>query len=176
MIALYILLGLAGLVALILLLAALRPNSLRYARSATIQAPPERIFPLINDFHEWHRWSPWEKLDPGMQRTHGGAASGKGAKYAWVGNKKVGEGSMEIMDARAPHEVHLRIDFLKPWEAHNQISFLLQPQGNATQVDWVMTGPANFMAKLFGVFVNMDKLVGKDFERGLANLKAITEP
>ena len=153
----------------------MKPNTLRYSRSALINAPAERIFPLINDFHEWQKWSPWERLDTGMTRTHSGAQNGRGARYAWVGNKKVGEGSMEIMDSKAPDQVDIKIDFLKPWEAHNRIVFLLQPQGSGTMVDWTMTGPSNFMAKLFSVFMNMDKLVGKDFERGLANLKAEVE-
>lgn len=172
MIVVYILLG---IIALILILAAMKPNTLNYTRSATINAPAEKIFPLINDFHEWPKWSPWEKLDPNMQRTHTGAASGTGAKYAWVGSKKVGEGSMEIIETRAPNEVRIKIDFLKPWEAHNNILFSLQPQAGGTKVDWSMSGPSNFMAKLFGVFVNMDKLVGKDFEKGLASMKAEAE-
>lgn len=172
MIVLYILLG---AIALIFILAMMKPNTLNYNRSAVINAPAEKIFPLINDFHEWPKWSPWEKLDPEMKRTHSGAASGKGAHYAWVGSKKVGEGSMEIVSTKAPNEIDIKIDFLKPWEAHNNIAFRLQPQGGGTHVDWRMTGPSNFMAKLFSVFVNMDKLVGKDFEKGLANLKAEAE-
>lgn len=172
MIVLYVLLG---LIALILILASMKPNMLNYNRSAVINAPAEKIFPLINDFHAWPKWSPWEKLDPEMKRTHAGAPSGKGAKYAWVGSKKVGEGSMEIVDTMAPNEIRIMIDFLKPWEAHNNIVFRLQPTDSGTNVDWTMTGPSNFMAKLFSVFVNMDKLVGKDFEKGLANLKAEAE-
>lgn len=172
MIILYILLG---AIALILILAMMKPNTLNYNRSAVINAPAEKIFPLINDFHEWPKWSPWEKLDPNMQRTHSGAPSGKGAHYAWVGSKKVGEGSMEIVGTKAPNEIDIKIDFLKPWEAHNNITFRLQPQGGGTLVDWRMTGPSNFMAKVFSVFVNMDKLVGKDFEKGLAAMKAEAE-
>ena len=172
MIVLYIILG---IIALILILAAMKPNTLNYNRSAVINAPAEKIFPLINDFHEWPKWSPWEKLDPGMKRTHSGAPNGKGAHYAWVGSKKVGEGSMEIIDTKAPNEINIKIDFLKPWEAHNNIVFLLQPKAGGTEVNWTMTGPSNFMAKLFSVFVNMDKLVGKDFEKGLASMKAEAE-
>ncbi len=172
MIVVYILLG---IIALILILAAMKPNTLNYNRSAVINAPAEKIFPLINDFHEWPKWSPWEKLDPNMKRTHTGSPSGKGAHYAWVGSKKVGEGSMEIMDTKAPNDINIKIDFLKPWEAHNNIVFRLQPQGGGTHVDWRMSGPSNFMAKVFSVFVNMDKLVGKDFETGLASMKAEAE-
>lgn len=172
MIVLYILLG---IIALILILASMKPDTLNYNRSAVINAPAEKIFPLINDFHEWPKWSPWEKLDPEMKRTHSGSPSGKGAHYAWVGSKKVGEGRMEIVDTKAPNQINIKIDFLKPFEAHNHIVFSLQPKGGGTNVDWNMTGPSNFMAKLFSVFVNMEKLVGKDFEKGLANLKAEAE-
>jgi hypothetical protein len=168
MIILYILLG---LLAAVLILAALRPNTFTVQRQAVINAPAERIFPLINDFHHWEAWSPWDKMDPTMKRTYSGAQSGPGAKYAWLGNKKVGEGSMEILSSQAPSKVTIKLDFLKPFEAHNTTVFSLSPAQNGTTVVWMMTGPANFMTKLFGLLFNMEKMVGKDFERGLANLK-----
>lgn len=172
MIVLYIILG---LLALLLLIAAMRPNTMNIQRSATINAPAEKIFPLINDFHEWVKWSPWEKLDPNLKRDHSGAASGVGAKYAWVGSKKVGEGRMEIMDTQAPNKVTIKLDFIKPWEAHSTTVFTLTPSGGGTNVNWNMTSSANYMSKLFGLLFNMDKMIGKDFEKGLAAMKEAAE-
>jgi hypothetical protein len=154
---------------------ATRPSTFRYVRSATIKAKPEVIYGLPIDFREWAQWSPWEKLDPGMQRTHSGAPSGKGAAYAWEGNKKVGAGRMEIAEVASPTRVVIKLDFVRPFEAHNTTEFVLTPAAGATQVTWAMTGDNTFMGKLMGVFVNMDKLIGKDFETGLANLTAVAE-
>ncbi len=163
------------LIAAVLLFAATRPDDFSVQRTTTIKAPPEKIFPLINDFHNWAAWSPWEKLDPAMQRTHSGAAAGKGAAYGWTGNSKVGEGRMEIMESVPSNKVSIKLDFLKPFEAHNIADFTLAPQGHSTQVVWVMRGPAPYISKLMGVFVSMDTMVGKDFETGLANMKAAAE-
>ena len=163
------------LIAAILAFAATKPNDFRVERSASIQAPPEKIFPLIDDFHNWPAWSPWEKLDPAMQRTLSGPASGPGAVYAWKGNSKVGQGRMEILQAAAPSRVAIKLDFLEPFEGHNTTEFVLQPQGSATQVNWAMYGPNTYMGKLMSVFMSMDKMIGKDFEAGLANLKAAAE-
>jgi uncharacterized protein YndB with AHSA1/START domain len=159
----------------ILAYAATRPNEFRVERSTTINAPPERIYALIENFHQWGAWSPWEKLDPALQRTFSGPESGKGAGYAWVGNKKVGSGSMEILEATPPSRVNIRLDFLKPFEAHNLTDFELEPRGNATHVTWSTHGPSPYVTKLMGVFVSMDQLIGKDFEQGLANLKTAAE-
>ena len=158
----------------VLAFAATKPNSFSLKREADIKAPPETIFALINDFHEWPKWSPWEKLDPGLTRTHSGATKGKGAIYEWQGNKKVGQGRMEILDA-SPSAIKIKLDFLKPFEAHNITDFTLEPRGSGTHVSWDMNGPLNFMMKLMHVFMNMDKMVGKDFEAGLANLKQAAE-
>ncbi|HKO55800.1 MAG TPA: SRPBCC family protein [Thermoanaerobaculia bacterium] len=162
-------------IAILLIWAATRPDTFSVQRSATINAPPEKIFPLINDFHAWPTWSPWEKLDPGMKRTYSGAASGKGSVYAWDGNKDVGSGRMELTDSAAPSKVDIKLDFLRPFEAHNITEFTLQPSGGATTVTWRMHGPQPFFAKLMSIFFSMDKMVGKDFETGLANLKAVAE-
>jgi uncharacterized protein YndB with AHSA1/START domain len=159
----------------VLAYATTRPDSFTVQRTATIKAPPDKIFALINDFHSWPAWSPWEKLDPAMQRTHGGAAQGKGATYAWVGNSKVGEGRMEILESTPPSKVSIKLDFIKPFEGHNTADFTLQPQGDSTQVTWVMYGPAPYITKLMGIFVSMDEMIGKDFEEGLGNLKTVAE-
>ena len=152
-----------------------RPDSFRVQRATTIQASPEKVFGFVNDFHRWASWSPWEKLDPAMQKTHSGAPSGQGAVYEWAGNGKVGQGRMEITEAVAPNRIAIKLDFLKPMEAHNVAEFSLATRGDATEVVWAMHGPAPFVSKLMGVFVSMDRLIGKDFETGLANLKAAAE-
>jgi uncharacterized protein YndB with AHSA1/START domain len=166
---------LAVAIAIVLILAATRPDTFKVQRAATIKAPPEKIFAVISDFHQWGSWSPWENRDPAMQRSFSGAASGKGAVYAWDGNKNVGSGRMEILDVSVPSKIVIKLDFLKPFEAHNTAEFTMLPQGDATNLTWAMHGPLVFMAKVMHVFVNMDKMIGKDFEAGLANLKRLTE-
>ena len=162
-------------IAIILILAAAKPDRFRVQRAITVKAPPERIFPLINDFHQWGTWSPYEHRDPAMKRTYSGAESGKGAVYAWEGNKNVGSGRMEILDASAPSKIVIKLDFFTPFEAHNTAEFTMLPQGDATSLTWLMHGPAPFMSKVMQVFMNMDKMIGKDFEAGLAKLKKLTE-
>ena len=159
----------------ILVLAANKPDIFRVQRSTAIKAPPEKIFAFINDFNRWSAWSPWEKKDPAMKRTFGATTSGKGATYAWEGNKEVGQGRMEIAESLPSSKVALKLDFVKPFEAHNQVEFTLEPKGDATSVTWNMQGPTPYFAKIVHVFMDMDKLVGKDFEAGLANLKAVAE-
>jgi uncharacterized protein YndB with AHSA1/START domain len=166
---------LAVAIAVILILAAAKPDTFSVRRAAMVKAPPDKIFSLINDFHRWGSWSPWENRDPAMKRTLGGAESGKGAVYAWDGNKNVGSGRMEILDASPPSRIVIKLDFFKPFEAHNTAEFTMQPQGGATEVIWVMHGPAPFISKLMQVFMNMDNMIGKDFEIGLANLKTLAE-
>lgn len=170
-----ILLALAILIGSILLYAATKPDTFRVERTATINAPPEKIFALINDFNQWPVWSPWEKLDPNMARTLGGAPSGKGATYAWQGNKDVGKGRMEILESTPPSQIEIQLDFLEPFEGHNITNFTLEPAGGATKVNWVMHGPSPFLTKIMQVFMDMDAMIGKDFEQGLANLKTAAE-
>jgi len=165
----------AVLIAAVLLYATTKPDTFSVTRSASIKAPPEKIFAVINDFHRWPDWSPWEKLDPDMKRTQGGAASGKGAIYAWEGNSKAGAGRMEIIESTPASRVGIQLDFIKPFEGHNIAEFELAPQGDATNLTWTMHGPTPYISKLMQVFVSMDSLIGKDFEAGLANLKALAE-
>jgi len=166
---------LAVAIAIVLVLAATKPNTFSVRRIATIKAPPERIFSLINDFHQWGAWSPYEHKDPAMNRSYSGAESGKGAVYAWEGNKNVGSGRMEILDTSAPTKIIIKLDFFAPFEGHNTAEFTMLPQRDATDVTWLMHGPARFMSKVMQVFMNLDNMIGRDFEAGLANLKRLTE-
>lgn len=166
-------LGLA--IAVILILAATKPDTFSVQRATLVKAPAEKIFPLVNDFRQWGSWSPYEHKDPAMKRSYSGAANGKGAVYAWDGNKNVGSGRMEILDASVPAKIVIKLDFFTPFEGHNTAEFTMLPQGDATNLTWLMHGPAPFMAKIMHVFMNIDRMVGKDFEIGLANLKRLTE-
>ena len=170
---------LAVAIAIVLILAATKPDRFSVERATSVTAPPDKIFPLINDFHRWVAWSPWENKDPAMQRSFTGAASGKGAVYGWEGNKNVGSGRMEILDASMPSKIVIKLDFFTPFEGHNTAEFTMLPQGDATSeatnVTWLMYGPASFMSKVMQVFMNLDHMIGKDFEIGLANLKRLAE-
>lgn len=170
---------LAIAIAVVLILAARKPDTFTVQRATTVKAPPEKIFPLINDFHQWGTWSPYETKDPAMKRSYSGADSGKGAVYGWEGNKNVGSGRMEILDAQAPSKIVIKLDFFTPFEGHNTAEFTMLPQGDGTnvttKVTWLMHGPSPFIGKIMHVFINMDRMVGKDFEIGLANLKRLTE-
>ena len=170
-----VLIVIAVAIAAVLVLAATKPDVFRVQRAASIKAPPEKVFALINDFKRWEAWSPWEKKDPAMKRSFGAATAGKGASYAWEGNKDVGQGSMEITNSVPSSAIGLKLDFLKPFEAHNTVDFVLAPKGDLTEVTWTMAGPTPYLGKIIHVFVDMDSVVGKDFEAGLANLKAIAE-
>ena len=170
-----ILIVLVVVIVAILALAATKPDEFRVQRQTTIKAPPEKIFNVLNDFHQFGAWSPWEKLDPAMKRTLSGAEKGKGATYAWVGNSQAGEGRMEILESTPSSKIVVKLDFIKPFEGHNQTEYLLQPKGDSTTLIWSMSGPTPFVSKIMQVFVSMDSLIGKDFEEGLANLKALTE-
>ena len=163
------------LIAALLAYAATKPDTFRVQRAASIKAPPAKIFALLNDFHRWDAWSPWEKKDPAMKRTFGAATSGKGAVYAWEGNLEVGQGRMEIAESVPPTRVAIKLDFVKPFEARNIVEFTLERKGDSTNVTWAMHGPNAYLAKVMQVFFSMDKMVGKDFETGLANLKALAE-
>jgi len=162
------------LVAAVLVVAALRPDTFRVERSTTISASPERIAPLIADFHQWLAWSPWEKIDPALQRSYSGAPSGKGAKYGWAGNKNIGVGSMEITDA-SPSSIKIDLAFLKPFACHNNVEFKLRPSVGGTNVTWAMDGRSNYFSKIFTLFCSMEKMVGTQYEIGLANLKSLAE-
>jgi uncharacterized protein YndB with AHSA1/START domain len=163
------------LIAAVLAYAATRPDTFRVQRSASIKAAPEKIFPLINDLKGWGAWSPYEKRDPAMKRTFGATTAGKGAVYEWDGNKNVGKGRMEITDTAPSSKIVFKLDFFEPFEGHNMAEFTIDRKGDATSVTWAMYGPSNYLSKLMGVFVNMDAMIGKDFEAGLANLKTIAE-
>lgn len=156
-------------IAAVLVLAAMRPDTFKVQRSADIQAPPEKVYALISDFKRWQAWSPWEKKDPQMKREFGDKS------YAWQGNKEVGEGKMTIVEAVPPQRMKLSLDFIKPFEAHNTVDFTLQPKDKGTTVTWAMQGNTPYLFKVVHVFVDMDRMVGKDFEAGLANLKAAAE-
>jgi uncharacterized protein YndB with AHSA1/START domain len=163
------------LVAGLLGYAATKPDTFRIERSTVIKAPAEKVFEHIGDFKAWTAWSPWAKKDPAMKSTLSGAASGKGAIYQWDGNSDVGAGRMEITAATPPSRIAIRLDFLRPFEAHNTAEFTLQQQGESTRVTWTMFGPQLYVAKVMGIFLNIDSMVGKDFETGLASLKALAE-
>jgi uncharacterized protein YndB with AHSA1/START domain len=166
---------LAIAIAIVLILAAMKPDTFSVRRATTIKAPPESIFPLINDFHQWGTWSPYENKDPAMKRTYSGTAAGKGAVYAWDGNRNVGSGRMEILDTTKSSKIVIKLDFFTPFEGHNTAEFTMLPQGDATNVTWLMHGPVPFMATIMHVLMNIDTMVGKDFEAGLANIKRLTE-
>ena len=155
--------------------AAMRPDEFRVKRQTTIAAPPSAIFPLVNDFHEWPKWSPWEKLDPDLKRTYEGPEAGKDASYSWVGNDQVGEGRMTILESRPDEAIKIKLEFIKPFASINTTEFTFKPEGDQTVVTWEMYGPSEFMFKVMDVLMNMDKTIGADFEKGLADMKTAAE-
>jgi len=163
------------LIAAVLAYAATKPDTFHVQRSTSIQAPAEKIFPLIDDFRQQASWSPWEKMDPAMKKSLSGAPSGKGAAYEWDGNSQVGKGRIEITDSTPTSKVAMKLDMFAPFEAHNNVEFTLDATGGSTRVTWAMYGPQPFIAKVMSVFMDCDKMVGQNFEAGLANLKAIAE-
>jgi len=165
----------AVLAGALLMFAATKPDTFRVERSLSMKAPPDKVFPFINELRSWRLWSPYEKKDPGMQRTYSGSSMGKGAVYEWDGNKDVGRGRMEITDASAPSKVIIKLDFIAPFEGHNIAAFTLEPKGDVTNVSWAMHGPSPLLAKVMHIFMNIDKMIGDDFEAGLVNLKAAVE-
>ncbi|MDZ7631820.1 MAG: SRPBCC family protein [Gemmatimonadaceae bacterium] len=166
-----LLLVIFAIVVIVAVAAFMRPDSYRVERAITINAPPERVFPLINDFDNFAVWSPWEKLDPEMERQISPVSSGKGAIYEWRGNSKAGAGRMEILESTPSSRILVKLDFLKPFESHNSSEYTLQPKGDSTTVTWAMYGPSPFASKVMQVFMTMDQMIGKDFERGLASMK-----
>ncbi len=163
------------LLAAILIFAATRPDTFRVQRSTSIKAPPEKIFPLINNLRSMQTWSAWEKVDPAMKRTHSGAASGQGAVYEWEGNKEIGQGRMEIIESSPPARITIKMDFIKPFAAQNTVEFTLQANGDSTQVTQAIFGPSPYISKLMGLVCNMDKMIGGKFEESLTELKTIAE-
>ncbi len=159
----------------IVVLATRKPDAFAVERVTMIKASPDKIFPLIADFHSWSSWSPYEKKDLTMKKTYTGSATGTGAVYEWDGNSQVGKGRMQILDATQPSKVTIKLDFEKPIEGHNTAVFTLVPQGDVTEVKWAMAGPAPFISKVMQVFISMDSMVGDDFAIGLAALKAQAE-
>ncbi len=165
-----------GLAAGLAMFISSRPDTFVVQRSVTIKSPPAPIYPLIADFHKWTTWSPYEKMDPKMERKYEGNESGTGAKYVWEGNEKAGAGTMQITEATAPSKVVIKLDFSKPFEGHNIAEFKLEPHGDdETTVTWSMSGPSPVMMKVVGLFMNMDQMIGNDFEVGLDNLKSAVE-
>lgn len=170
-----ILFVLVAAVALLLIVAATRPDTFRVERSATIAAPAEKLFPLINDLHAFNTWNPYALKDPAMKIDFAGPTAGPGARYDFAGNKEVGKGRITLTGAKAPSEVTMQLDMFEPFEGHNTVVFSLVPEGAGTRVTWAMHGPSAFITKLMGLFFNMDQMIGKDFEAGLAHLKQRAE-
>lgn len=170
-----IFIGLVLIVAVLAVVIALQPAEFRITRSITIAAPPATVFSLINDFHQWNQWSPWEKMDPEMKKTYEGTAAGAGAIYTWSGNDKVGKGNMTLTESKPNDLILIRLEFIEPMEAVSGTEFTLKPEGDGTHVNWTMTGQNNFIGKAFHLFMDVDKMVGSDFEKGLADLKKSAE-
>jgi hypothetical protein len=168
-------LGLLGVLAVFSVVVATRPSHFHVERSQAIPAPPAAVFSLIDDFHRWPEWSPWEKLDPAMKREYSGPASGVGASYEWTGNEDVGRGSMRITESQAPSRVAIALEFKEPWQATNTTLFSIAPAPSGATVTWGMDGESNFVFKAMSLFMDMDSMVGKDFEEGLSNLARLAQ-
>jgi hypothetical protein len=171
-----ILIGLVLIVVVFVIVVAMQPSEFHVSRSAKMAAPPAEVFAQVNDFHKWEAWSPWEKKDPNMKRTFSDPAAGKDAKYGWSGNSDVGEGAMTILESRPNELIKIKLDFIKPMEDTSTVEFAFKPEGEQTEVTWSMYGKSGgFIQKAFCLFMNMDKMVGGDFEKGLASIKTIVE-
>ena len=170
-----ILIAIGVLIVVLVIVVAMQPADFRVTRSATINTPSGPVFERVNNFQKWYEWSPWEKLDPKLQRTYDGASEGEGAIYSWVGNKDVGEGRMTITESKSNALVRIKLEFIKPFAAVNTTEFTFTGDGHQTTVKWDMTGRNNFMSKAFCLFMSMDKMVGGDFEKGLSQLKTVAE-
>jgi hypothetical protein len=171
----WILIAVAAIVVVFIAMVALQPADFRVQRSALIAAPTQAVFAQVNDFHNWRAWSPWEMLDPQLERTYAGPQAGTGASYAWAGNKDVGEGRMTITESRPGERILIDLQFIKPMTARNTTEFLFKPEGGGTAVTWTMSGRHNFMGKAFSLLMNIDRMVGGQFEQGLANMKSLVE-
>ncbi|MBN8980899.1 MAG: SRPBCC family protein [Rhizobiales bacterium] len=165
---------LAIAIVIVLILAAMKPDTFVVQRSTLIDAPGDTVYRLINDYKNWASWSPYEKIDPAMKRKYSGAPVGVGSIYEWEGNKNIGSGRMEILDS-SPSRIDIKLDFMSPFEAHNKAEFTMKPEGNATNVTWTMRGPIPYKFKIMHVIFNMDKMVGNQFAEGLANMKRVAE-
>jgi hypothetical protein len=170
-----ILIALAVIVIVFVVIVALQPSDFRVARTAAISVPPPAVFAQVNDFHKWEAWSPWAKLDPAAKNSFEGPSAGIGAIFKWSGNNEVGEGSMTITESRPSDLIKIKLDFTKPFEATNTTEFTFKPEGNQTMVTWSMFGTNNFIAKAFCLFNSMDKMIGGQFEKGLAQMKTVAE-
>jgi uncharacterized protein YndB with AHSA1/START domain len=170
-----ILIVLAAIIVVFVAVVAMQPSEFRIARSATLSAPPPDVFAQVNDFHHWDAWSPWANIDPAMKQTYEGAPAGAGAIYSWYGNNKVGEGTMTLTESRPNDLIRIKLEFRRPFKATNTAEFTFKPDGNQTVVTWSMSGRNNFVFKAFGLFMNMDKMLGGDFEKGLAQMKSLVE-
>ena len=175
MLTIYILGGVAAVIALLVIVVAMQPAEFRVARSRAVLASAPEVFAQVNDFHNWVAWSPWEKLDPAMKRSYEGPPAGEGARYSWNGNNQVGEGSTTITESRPYDLIRMKLVFVRPFAGTNDVEFTFEPQGEQTLVTWGMRGTKNFMAKAFGLIMDMDKMCGGQFEQGLANLKTVVE-
>jgi len=170
-----VLIAVAVIVVIFLIIVALRPSDFCVTRSSTITAPPGAVFPHVNEFKKWEAWNPWGKIDPAMKQTYEGPAAGVGCIYSWVGNNQVGEGRMTITESRPNEFIQLKLEFFKPMAGICTTVFTFKPEGNQTTVTWTMTGKHNFIARAMCLFMNMDKMIGGQFEKGLASMKAIAE-
>jgi hypothetical protein len=170
-----ILIGLVVVVALFAIVVALQPSEYRVARSTTVSAPAPEVFAQVNDFRNWEGWSPWAKLDPAAKSTFGGPPSGQGAIFTWSGNDKIGEGRMTLTESRPAELVRIKVDFVKPFAGTSTSQFAFKPEGNQTAVTWSTSGQHNFISKAICMFMNMDKMLGGEMERGLAQMKSVVE-
>ena len=171
----YVLLGIAAVIVIFLIVAAMQPADFRISRSTIIAASPTAVFEQLNDFHKWNGWSPWAKMDPNAKNSFEGPESGVGAKFAWAGNSQVGEGKMTITESKPAELVRMQLEFIKLFTVTNVAEFTLKPEGDKTAITWSMSGKNNFVSKCMGLLMNCDKMVGDQFEQGFANLKAIVE-
>jgi uncharacterized protein YndB with AHSA1/START domain len=170
-----VLAALAVTVVVFVVVVAMQPSEFRVARSTTISAPAPAVFAEVNDFHKWEAWNPWGKIDPAMRQTYEGAPAGTGAIYTWTGNKEVGEGRMILTESRPNELIRIKLEFFKPFAATNTAEFTFRPEGNQTVVTWSMAGENNFIAKAIHLFMNMDRMIGGQFEKGLAQMKSVVE-
>jgi Polyketide cyclase / dehydrase and lipid transport len=170
-----IFIALAVIVIVFVIVVAMQPSEFHVARSAAISAPAPAVFAQVNDFHKWEAWNPWGKIDPAMKQAYEGAPAGTGAIYTWVGNKEVGEGRMTITESHPSELIRIKLEFFKPFAGNSVAQFTFKPEGDQTVVTWSMAGENNFMAKAIHLFMNMDKMIGGQFEKGLAQMKSIVE-
>ena len=166
---------LVGVIVVFLGIVALQPSDFRISRSTKVTASSEVVFSQVDDFHNWEGWSPWAKLDPAAKNTFEGPAAGKGAIFKWSGNSEVGEGQMTITDSQPSEKIVIKLEFKRPFEDTSTTEFTFKPEGDQTVVIWNMFGKQNFMGKMVCMFMNMDKMVGGQFDQGLAKMKEIAE-